>query len=109
MSDTMLYIETTSDTALNITEDIVHLQIAKNAINSLSHIASKDYGGRFISKDERYQIVKLINVAERRLREELRKEHIQPTEKKVYESLRKSVKEELKKEGYKFDENFREC
>ena len=30
----MLYIETTSDTALNITEDIVHLQIAKNAINS---------------------------------------------------------------------------
>ena len=109
MSDKMLYIETTSDTALNITEDIVHLQIAKNAINSLSHIASKDYDNRFNSKDEKYQIVKLINDAERRLRSELRKEHIQPTEKKVYESLRKKVKEELKKEGYKFDENFREC
>tara|TARA_R100001224_G_C4001045_1_gene142669 strand:- start:510 stop:839 length:330 start_codon:yes stop_codon:yes gene_type:complete len=109
MNDSMLYIETTSDTALNITEDIVHLQIAKNAINKLSHVASKDYDGTFISKDERYQIVKLINDAERRLRSELRKEHIQPTEKKVYESLRKKVKEELKKEGYKFDENFREC
>jgi len=108
MSDKMLYVETVSHEALNLTEDIVRLQIAKKAIEDLSMTGRIDSDPERIDKDEQYEVIKMINGFERKFRSALRDIYLEPRGKKVYDSLRNRIKDELKKEGA-FDENLREC
>ena len=108
MSDKMLYIETVSHESLNLPEDIVRLQIAKKAISDLSMTGRIMPDPERIDKDEQYKVINMINGFERKLRSALRDIYLEPRGKKVYDSLRNRIKDELKKEGA-FDENLREC
>lgn len=109
MSEKILYVETVSHEALCLTEDIARLNLAKKLINELSMTGRVMPDDERIDTDEQYKIINLIKECERKLTRALRYIYLQPEGKPVYDSLRKRLKDELKKEGYKFDENFREC
>lgn len=97
MATERLYIETISDQALNITEDIVHLNNAMNSLNQLST--------SYVDKDRRYEVFNLLSTLERECRFYFRNVYLQGNTGKIYDSLRNRLKEELRKEGYYFYDN----
>lgn len=105
MSDKMLYVETVSDTALNLVEDIVHLQVAKASIRNLKQVTNLENDQEAITRNEQYSIVNQITDAERKLKAVLRHNYLDGKKHNVYDSMRKRLKEELKKEGMVFHED----
>ena len=105
MKEKILYVETVSHEALCLTEDIARLNLAKKLINDISMTGRIMPDDERIDTDQQYKIINLIKDCERKLSSALRYYYLQPKGKNVYNSLRKRLKDELKKEGYKFDEN----
>ena len=57
MATERLYVETVSDDALNITEDIVHLNNAMYSINQLST--------SYVDKTRKHEVLSLLSTLER--------------------------------------------
>ena len=90
-----LYVETISNQALDITEDVVHLNNAMHSINQLST--------SYVDKDRKYEVLSLLSTLERECRFYFRNVYLEGNTGKIYDSLRERLKEDLIKEGYKFD------
>ena len=87
-----MYVETVSDEALDLSEDLANLQVAKACISRLST--------NLISKDERYEVLNKISEFDRTIRYYMRRTYLEGNTGKVYNSIRQRAKEELIKEGY---------
>lgn len=96
MATERLYVETISDDALNITEDIVHLNNAMYSINKLST--------SYVDNTRKHEVLNLLSTLERECKFYFRNVYLQGNTGKIYDSLRKRLKEDLRKEGYKFDD-----
>ena len=90
-----LYVETISNQALDIAEDVVHLNNAMHSINQLST--------SYVDKDRKYEVLSLLSTLERECRFYFRNVYLEGNTGKIYDSLRERLKEDLIKEGYKFD------
>ena len=91
-----IYVETISDSALDITEDIVHLSSAMSSISKLSN--------SYVDKERKYEILGLVSRLEKECRFYLRRIYLEGKPGKVYESLRRRIKLDLIKEGITFDD-----
>jgi hypothetical protein len=90
MSKEYVYVPVVENEALDISEDIAHISIAKRSIDALSTSV--------LSKDDKWEVLNLLNSYERKLRSVLRQEYLTGDGKHVYASLRDRLKYELEKE-----------
>jgi|TARA_B100000085_G_C18473707_1_gene484233 hypothetical protein len=87
MEEPVLYVPVVNDEALQLSEDIANIVVIKRCLDQLSTCC--------LSKDDKWQVLSLINDYERKLRSKLRTEHLTGPQTKVYESLRNRLKLEL--------------
>ena len=87
MSEPVLYVPVVEDEALQLAEDIANITVVKRCMDMLSTCC--------LSKDDKWQVLNLVNEYERRLRTKLRTEHLTGPSTHIYESLRKRLKLEL--------------
>lgn len=90
MESKYVYIPVVENEALDISEDITNISIAKRSIEALSTSV--------LSKDDKWEVLNLLNGHERKLRTILRQEYLSGDGKHVYASLRERLKDEILKE-----------